>query len=349
MRSELQYIADSIYIEKLLKDDTIVSLAQDSSVASSVIGMLKSYVFSVFDTNRPIASLASLFTSGLLWNLKSKKLAILYTLAGALGFDWKAFWGKFGEEMTSFAKEIMSAEKKPDAATTNSKVNQIATNAVSSSFTGSPDPKALSNLANTMPDSNQSDDIGYVLANIRSSNIIKTAGIKSKIASVIIRITGWLGITVLGMIAGYLVYKHFSPDEKSNTPGTPHGLGNLIKMSPNASQELFSVHRNDMSSIWIEHGDIEDIDNTLLGWIFSAYPQFQKYKNKLVDSSIFNSMVDKFKERNKLANGLNLISIPRPFQRKIDIVSIVIRGFINEFSQKGSIPAEAPTSGTILQ
>jgi len=348
MRPYLQYIADTVYVEDLLKDDRLISIAQDGGIGSSIIGALRSYIFSIFDKDRPIASLTSLFTSGLLWSLKSKKLAILYTLAGALGFDWKAFWGNFGGEMVEFAKEIISSGKKSDAASTNSKVNEIATNAVSASFTGSPDPKALANLAQTMDDTNKTDDISLSVASIKSS-IIKTAGIKSKIAGVLIRVFGWIGITILGIIGITALTKTISDSKPKETADTTPGLGRIMKLSPNVPQDLFSVHRNDMSSIWIEHGDINTIGDILMNWILSAYPQFQKYADKLKNSSSFESMVSKFQDRNKLASGMSIISIPRPYQRKIDIVSSIVRGFLSEHSQPGTIHDTVPSTGTVSQ
>jgi hypothetical protein len=338
MRPELQYIADTIFVESFLREDYMkIAIAQDNSIGSTILSGLKSYISSVFDKNRPISSIASLFTNSLLWSLKSKKLAILYTLAGALGFDWKAFWSSLGASITDFVKEIISSRKPADANTTHSKVSEMVSNAVSSSFSGDVDKEKLNEM-------NQ-QGILQSLNTVNNKNLIKTADMKSKLAGVLIKIVGWLIVTVLGMIGLSELGKVLSDkDSKKSEESTEQaqGIGKLIKISPDAPQDLFSLHRNNMSSIWIEHGEIENVDSILLEWVFSAYPQLEQYESQLKNSSGFDSMVQKFKDRNKLAGGLNMISVPRPYQRKIDIVSAIVGPFIRGFSsQYHSIPASS--------
>jgi hypothetical protein len=321
MRPQLQYIADSILIESLVKQDDIkIALGQDGgSISSTILSGLRSYVSSVFKPEAPISSLMALFSNGLLFSLGGTKIKILVILASALGFDWIGFWHNVGESVAGFVKEILDSKKPADANTTASKANEIASKAVSQSFTGSPDLTKLKELA----------EKGALKAFSieHNSKLIKNASITSKIASVLIRIVGWCIITVLGMLALSQVNKAVSGNN-SEKEETAQNTGKLIQISPDAPSELFSIHRNNMSSIWIEHGNIEDIENILKSWIFSAYPKLEKYESLLVDSSAFQSMVGKFQERNKLANGLGMISIPRPYQRKIDIVSMIVGTFL---------------------
>lgn len=318
MRPQLQYIADTILIESLVREDGKIAIAQDSS-APSPVGSLKSYVSSIFNKDKPISSIMALFTDGLLFSLGGTKLKILYLLAKAFGLNFQGFWHTVGTDVAEFVKEILSSGKKADASATAAKANEIATNAVSASFTETPDQSKIKELA----------DKGMLKAfSIEyNSNLVKTASITSKIAGVLIRIVGWLIITVIGMIGLAEITKLFSGKD-SEKEETAQSTGKLIKISPDAPSELFSIHRNNMSSIWIEHGNVEDIENILKGWIFSAYPQLKKYENLLTTSPAFQSMVDKFQERNKLASGLGMISIPRPYQRKIDIVSMIVGSFL---------------------
>ena len=321
MRADLQYIADTILIESLVKEDDIkIALGQDSgSISSTILGGLRSYVSSVFKPREPISSLMALFSNGLLFSLGGTKIKILVVLASALGFDWIGFWHNVGESVVEFVKEILDSKKPADANTTASKANEIASKAVSASFTGAPDYSKIKELAEK--GMLKSFSIEY------NSKLVKNASATSKIAGVLIKIVGWVIITVLGMLALSQVAKVVS-GKGSEKEETAQSTGKLIRISPNAPQELFSIHRNNMSSIWIEHGSIEDIENILKDWIFSAYPNLQKYESLLVSSPAFQSMVDKFQERNKLANGLGMISIPRPYQRKIDIVSMIVGSFL---------------------
>lgn len=353
MRPQLQYIADTILIESMLKDDDIkIAIAQESSIGSTLIGGLKSYVFSIFDKNRPISSIASLLTSSLLWALPSKKLAILYTLAGALGFDWKGFWNALGGSITTFVKEILSSGKKADGTQTASRVNEAVSNAISSSFTGNIDKAKITEMAQQgelKSDAQKTDDFSLLVSGIRNDpKLIKIAGVKSKLAGTLIKVVGWVIVSILGILGLTELGKAFTSkdSDKTNTDSQQQsqetqsqGTGKLIKISPNAPQELFSIHRNNMSSVWIEHGDISEIEDTLKSWIFSAYPQLEQYESQLLHSSSFQSMLAKFEERNKLASGLGFYSIPRPYQRKIDVVSMIVGGFVRS---TGISPSEQP-------
>jgi hypothetical protein len=318
MRFHLQYIADTILIESLIKEDSKIAIAQDSS--ASPTDSIKSYVSSIFNKDKPtISSIMSLFTDGLLFSLGGTKLKILYFVAKAFGFNFEGFWHTVGTDVAEFVKEILSSGKKADFSTTASKANEIATNAVSASFTGTLDESKIKELADK--GMLKSFSIEY------NSKLVKNASITSKIATVLIRIVGWLIITVLGALALSEVGKLVS-NKGSEKEETAQSTGKLIQISPDAPSELFSIHRNNMSSIWIEHGNIEDIESILNDWIFSAYPQLKKYQNLLTSSPAYQSMVDKFQERNKLADGLGMISIPRPYQRKIDIISMIVGTFL---------------------
>jgi len=319
MRPQLQYIADTILIESLTKEDGKIAIAQDSS-ASSPVSSLKSYVSSIFNKDKPtISGVMSLFTDGLIFSLGGTKLKILYALAKAFGFNWQGFWHTVGTDVVDFVKDILSSGKKADPNTTATKANDIAANAVNANFTGTVDQSKIKEMLGQ--GLLKSFSIEY------NSNLVKTASITSKIAGVLIRIVGWLIITVIGMIGLSEIGKLVS-GKGSEKEETSQNTGKLIQISPDAPSDLFSMHRNNMSSIWIEHGNIEDIENILKNWIFSAYPQLKKYENLLTTSPAFQSMLDKFEERNKLANGLGFISVPRPYQRKIDIVSMIVGSFL---------------------
>lgn len=349
MKAELQYLADTILIESIAKNDSLISLAQEG-ITSTITNGLRSYIQSLFDPKKPISisSLTSLLVGGLLWKLPGKKFAILYSLASALGFDWKSFWENVGKEVVDFVKEIIASGKKADPEQTASRVNSIVSQAVSSSFSDNVNKTKLEELAKSGDlaqsgvDQQQVNDM-FSFSNI-NAELIKTAGSKSKLAGVIIKIVGWLIITLLGVIGVSMLGKTTikTDNSKSEQVEQNAGIGKLISISPNAPQELFSLHKNNMSSIWIEHGDINNIESILLSWIFSAYPQLKKYETQLKESAGFNSMVDKFQERNRLANGLNMISIPRPYQRKIDIVSFIVGSFLRSFKPSNEDIKEQP-------
>lgn len=340
MNGRLVHIANGAVLESFANDSKI-SLGQTSSYLHAAEGAIKSYVDSTFDKTRPIASLASFITGGLLWSLKSKKLAILYMVAGALGFDWKAFWDALGKSIVAVVQEIHGGKPTTDEDATN-KVNQVVESSFPQHFTGKVDMSKVLDLAKRV----FAEDLDNALKIKKySSNreLIKNAGIASKLISFFTSAISWAvkaalvaaGLWVGGKAVKKMIDGKPAPEEGAETQEVP---ASKLKLSPNASPDLFTPHRNDLSSVWIEHGDIDEIEDTIIDWVINAYPQLARYEDSIKTSSEFQAMVSAFKQRNRLASGLGLVSIPRPYQRKIDIVFRIVNSL--------SIGPMYPQSGT---
>jgi hypothetical protein len=334
MNAQLTHIANGAILAEFLRQDAKISLAGAADILQGAEGAIKSYVESTFDKNRPIASIVSFITAGLLWNLKSKKLAILYMVAGALGFDWKSFWDALGKSVVAIVQEIHGGKKAVSDEEATGKLNQTVSSILPQHFTGNVDMPKVLDLAKKV----FANDLDNALKLTKQGNqIIKTAGIATKLISFFTSAISWAvkaALVAAGIWVGGSAVKHMigdkSKEEAQSQETQPEVPSNVLKINPNASPDLFAPHKNDISSFWIEHGDIDEVEDMLANWVIDAYPQFSKYTPTLKSSSAFQSMVNAFKQRNKLASGIGLISIPRPYQRKIDIISTIVNGFLHE-------------------
>jgi hypothetical protein len=342
MNASLEYLADSLIIEALARDNMII-IAQDN-IMESVASGVKNYVLSQFDKDRPIASVVAFMGPGLLWSMDFKWMSVLYTVAEALGFDWRSFWSAVGKAIAIFVKGIISSGQKATEDSASNNVNNAVQNAFMNNFTGQIDQEKLVDIARNKFSShlNEALEIKAIALRLdKNPNLVKNAGVfslfKGKLARFFIRTISWLVKTALislGFVSAVGVEKSILPQEDSDV-STQAPIYSL-KVSPNAPSWMFDAHNNDLSSVWIEHGDIENISNILKGWILAIYPQLNSKIDDIENSSGFQDMENKFNTRNRLASGLNLISIPRPYQKKSEIVSEIVNRYLKESQQSNT-------------
>lgn len=357
MNANLEYLADSLIIEALAKNDSIITTAQfadNENAMGSVAGGVKRYVMSLYDKDHPIASIAAFMGRGILWSLGFKWMSVLYTVAEALGFDWRPFWSAIGKGIAGFVKSCFSSDGKivkqipEDHA--SSVINDLVSSAFQANFTGELDSGKLSEIARNKFSSEMKNALEVKAIALRLQNdpsIIKEAGtlslFKGKLSRFFIKIIGWLVKTALislGLVAGagaVSTLVGFNDNSEENADGVsgedPNAPIHKLKMSTNVSRELFVPHSNNLSNVWIESGDIQNIENIIMNWISGIYPQLTK--TNIRNSSAFSLVVDKFKNRNKLASGLGMFSVPRPYQSKADVVSAIVNEFLKESPQEG--------------
>ena len=353
MNASLEYLADSLFIEALAKNDSMIVLAQQD-IIGSVAESVKNYVSDIYDPNRKLASIMAFIGPGLLWKLNFPWLSVLYTVAEALGFDWKSFWSDVGRGIVRFVRAIISSGTKAAPDEMNTQVNDVVSTSFNNNFTGEIDKTKLMNIAlqNKLGAdiSNAMELKVFALEFRKNKNLIKTAQaslLRGKLARFFIKTITWLVKTALislgfgsaaAAVSGLLGVNR-EPSEDNDSL-------NALEVSPNAPGEMFEVHPNDMSRVWIERGDINSIDGLLKNWIVSIYPQLNDKIDEVASSSGYRSMLAKFRERNSLAMGLGMLSIPRPYQRKADIVSEIVSQYLREHPQKST---EQPGNNTIYK
>lgn len=349
MNASLEYIADSLIIEALAKDNSMIITAQDGSISSSVAQSVKSYVESQFDKTRPLASITAFLGRGLLWSMGFKWMSVLYTVAEALGFDWKSFWSSVGRGITAFVKTLIESKHKASESEASSSVYGVVQNSFANSFSGDVDKKKLVEIASQGKfASDMRDALRIKEAAIRiqkNPNIVKEASILSlfrgKLARFFIKTISWLVktalislglVSVAGAVSGLVGHKNAPGEEDQGDQDDQPNLPKQQRIQPakNIPQHMLAVHRNDTSSVWIEKIDIDSIEDLLKNWILSVYPQLSSNMDAIENSTSFQSIVNKFNTRNRLAAGLGMLSVPHPYQRKIDIVSSIVNGLSQE-------------------
>lgn len=358
MNANLEYLADITILNSLAKDSPLVAFAQDAGIMGSVESGVKSYIAEHFDRNKPIASLTALFGSGLLYSLGFKWMSVLYMLAEALGFNWVSLWSAVGNGISEFAKDIIGSKHKATQAEASSKVNAIVSSAVQDSFSGEPDTQKLTELANqklfsrNMQEAHELKALATQLElNPKLTKEAGAASTKWKLGRFFIRTISFLAKTALiscgfvvaaGAISGLVGNK--SPNSDANKQDRSAKIFKL-QVSPSVSPNIFNIHQNDMQSVWIESGEISNIDAILKSWILNTYPQLASRYSDIQSSSAYSTVVAAFNKRNRLAAGLGMFSVPRPYQRKADVVSAIVNGYLeSEPWEKEQQSAQQPNT-----
>ena len=342
--SSLNYLSESLIIEALAKDDKKIAIADTSGIMSSIAGSIADFVKSMWNPDEPFSSIMAFMGPGLLFRLGMPWVSVIYTLAEVLGFDWIGFWHTVGEGIVDFVKGIKQSGGSVDENTGSDKVKTIVAQAMQQHFTGSPNWEKVKDIA-TNPSkylSKQSDlQISFYFKKLAGQNkIVKNASIISSLIRFFSGKISWLIITALislGFIsaggATKAIFNKTVGDEDSSSSGSSSSTisGNSpiykLKMNPDAT-DLFEIHHNDMSSSWIEHGDISNIDDIIINWITELYPQLSQVQEEIKNSPTFQSVVSAFRNRNSLSAGTGIFSVPRPYERKADVVSPIVNDFI---------------------
>lgn len=341
MNAELEYIADITILQSLV-DQPIKVFAQDSSLSGSVESGVKSYIAEHFDKNQPVSSLAALLGRGLLWSMGFKWMSVLYTVAEALGFNWTGFWSSVGNFVSTFATNIINSGKKATQEETSQKIGAAVNQSFQDSFTGQVDTSQLNNISKKfsshMENAHELKALAIKLQ--EEPNITKLAGKGSlirKLTMFFVRTISRL-LMIAFVSCGFVVavgsakgiYNYIK--NKPTTQEDPNANAKIFKLdvSKSVSPEIFNVHQNDLSGVWIESGEIANIEPILKSWILNTYPQLQSRYSDIVSSSSYQSVLAAFNKRNRLAAGLGMFSVPRPYQRKADVVSAIVNGYLEE-------------------
>jgi len=365
--SDIEYLADSMLMEAFLRDSSMTKLAQNSLV-SSMAQTIKEYVLSEFQNfkNDPVAGAVSFLGPGLVWKV-SPMLGVLYEVAAALGFDWPGFWRSVINNLKEFLSVIFSSGQKPTEEALTEKTNAAVDAAGQEYFKDNPDQGMLESLKKkyqsitARSQKNSLKDVIELKAVARKyqkdKKIIKNASLTSKLFGFFMRVLKWLiktalislGLTAAGGAAATLLGTKpvGQPGESSSgvvgtedEPSAPSGGMISIPMSGSVSPDLMEWHQNDMRSSWLEHGEINSVPELVLSWIVNAYPQLNSYQSDIYNSSSFRTVLNRFLSRNRLAQGMGIFSVPRPFQRKIDIVNQIVSGFLQEHGSVGQRPGQ---------
>jgi hypothetical protein len=362
--ADIEYLADTMLMEAFLSDGPITKLAQ-TSFASSIAQEIKDYVLSKFDKNHPISSIMTFLGGGLIWRI-SPMMGIFYEVAAALGFDWQGFWQAVGKNLEDFLSTIFSSGQKPSEQFLSSQVDTAVDSAAREHFQDKPNRGMIEALRRRFAFKDELKNIIELKAIITKEHndkvIVKNAAaITAKLMRFFIRAIKWvvktalisLGLTAgAGAISGLLGHHPGAGVGEGRVEETEGGAPPMgivsIPVSQSVSPELTEWHQNDMRSAWIEHGEIGTVPNLVMQWIMNAYPQLENYESEISNSSSFRSVLSRFMSRNRLAQGLGIFSIPRPYQRKLDVVNQIVSGFLQEHPDAARQPSQQSGRGTFI-
>lgn len=290
---ELQYILDTIFIEKLAEDlaadyainknagfisDTFSGLF--SGVASSITDFAKRNLSSDADGGI-VGGILNIIISGAIFSF-SPLLGLIYTAASSI----------LGIDLRDIAIGIINkiAPSLRNGTVTESAVNQAAIEEANKRST-----------AGYMPISEILKHAGVTkVAGVSIGSIFSMIG-KGKATSLVVGIVGWLlrtlliggGLIVAGGAAARAV--GFNPEE--NREKSQSMIQQFVNPIPyKASGRGEKVFKNDNNNFWIVPLINNDIDYTLVAWAIDVYPEVQKYKNEIESLQKFKDVSGAMKE-----------------------------------------------------
>lgn len=95
---------------------------------------------------------------------------------------------------------------------------------------------------------------------------------------------------------------------------------------------MTQFHENGPAGSWMVKGTVDDIEAILMKWVLSAYPVLAPHQEQLSASTAMHTVYNKFLQRNKMAQGLQVLAVPAPYETKIDIVAEIVNGFLGDYS-----------------
>jgi hypothetical protein len=334
----MTYAADTFYIGRLLKENqsslqkTAGIMDTVSTLAEGVVG----YVKSLWDEKKPLGSVMSFIGPGILFRLGFPWIAVAVEVAGALGFDWIGFWDTMKTNVLDLAKSLWGNKEKISQEELHEKTTKITNDALNQHVSDKVDEEKLAELAKTSAKYSM-----QASGAVSMSRIIKEAGIfgaaaKSRglLKGIFSKIVPWVITTALvslGLAVGGGVVKQIVPtsekkdDDAASTERDP--IHNLT-VSPNVSSDMTEYNNNGPGSVWLEEGNINNIKQYLSSWISNVFPQLQSERGQIENCPGFIQVENMFRNRNKLATNLKIYSVPKPFEKKIDIVSYIISQYL---------------------
>ena len=336
--------------------DLSYDLVSQAGILDDMLSGIKNFVVNNFDTAHPIKSIfEEFFIPGVIWTI-NPVLGIAYELANALNIvDWKKFWDSIIDPLENLVSNAKSSGTKPSDEDLDRQIQSITEQAANQSFkdnTGAQPTddqiKALQKAQEALP-KQASQETRLLVLSIRQSLMVKrasfhkTAGwassvfralfkfLGSKIAWVAGKIVRGLRMTTAAGAVAALVGNPKAQEGGGTKPEAQSTIASLIPISKSAPQELYDYHANNMTSTWIENGDISDASANIMDWILSAYPQLKKYEGDIEGSPAFRSTISQIMQRNKLgARGDGFYEIPPPSKRRMDIVGNIVSTFVDE-------------------
>ena len=343
----MSYLTATLYVNKLYQEQwPKIVLGEDGSLIDNMIGGVKNRFNRLFDTskNSLVMNFLSFLGPGFLIGLGFPWFGVAYEVADALGFDWPGLWNSLKDSLLKIFSPSSSGEK-PTREELHTQLEESTGEALQKNVKENVDEEKLEKIRQkTGGDQQMPAHTGMT----STKKLIKKAGLigsalrsrgllmrlfKKLIPWAVTTLAVSLGLAVVGSgVAGAL---GVGPDSKKEGPGEGGETASKtrdpihsLQMAPNPDPDLFEFNKNDTGSIWLENGDINNIQNILLSWIFAIYPSLKQKQPEIVSSKAFIEVENRFRKGNEGAQNLQTYAIPRPFQRKSEVVSYIVNEYL---------------------
>jgi hypothetical protein len=353
MNARLQYLADGAIIASLADD--ITKTAQAGGTMSNIASGVKEYISGLWDPKDPVDSILGFIAPGILSAAGFGWLAFIYEVAEVMGFDFIGFFSSIRQNIKEFIHTLVSSKEPIPQETIYENVKEATTAAAEQHFNGATDMSKLPALAMKAPSfvselQDANDVRSFAINQTPVSALIKNAGImsifKGKLARLFIRMVTWLITTALVSLgfaaAGGTAKSLLGGTPSSQSSSTDQGDTSLVSIAPQAARYMSKIqaknipadlkqsHSNNTQNVWIESGNIDEIEQIIMSWIMQAYPQLSKYTADLSNSETMQNIVKLFEKRNGYSKGVDIYAVPKPFTRKLDIVDQIVGAFLNQ-------------------
>lgn len=374
-KSDLQFILDTQDMKAVFYSP-FHKTAQDG--ISGIVSKIKDSIAGKFDENNKVSSVLSFIGPGLLWVLGYKKIAIAYELAEALGFNWSHFFSSIKDKLSPLLTNMVNGKEHD-----SSDIKGIVDSSAEEASDGDPDPKALQELITKYSSAHiehiiklarpkgfgdEPGDLNVMkrfMDSLKMGDKLPLAKSRSTVVSWVSKIFYWIlivvliscGFSVVGSLVSNLlggtIGKLFHHDNKSESGASdvapasskskePEKTKAKLVLNPDADPKLFQTSYNDENHVWILNMNINHIEDTLVSWAQALYPQLTD-ASVIKGTSKFETVLSMFKDRNKMADQLEILAVPHPFQS----IKQIVDSFAVEAAEK--MPQAAPAASNSVQ
>lgn len=339
MNGDIEYVADTYLIERVLssfKDESLVKEAQLGSVLDSIAGSIKSYVGSQVhgqDSGGIARTLVNLLAPATFFRLHPL-MGVLMTAAQLLGVDLYSIFQRIANVVMP---SIQSGQPvSPEA------INDAAKSAAGVTATASL-LEPLYEIEKNAQAWGQSSKYQ------NQSPLVRMFGFlgRKRGTSLLAGIIGWFFKTILlsagmlavgGAVGGAL---GFNTGQKApaqhGQPQQNQEEGGFVSQQPSfntaPNQSAMYSYRPNSDDIWVEVLNGQQPHERLLQWISEAYPDLYQYQDIIVKVPPFWQAVRGISR--DWTPGKNQMSIPQPYKNRNDILSIFMNDVFREI-QRGT-------------
>src|SRR6266705_97483 len=315
MKGDVQYLADSILLEKLAIME--IGLSKTAGLMDELGGLgssIKSEVSSTVSEKGIASTLEEYLATGVIMKLLGPWGWVISIGASMLGFDIGSFIGS----IIDYIKEKISSGKSISLDDVNSAGKSLAeshagplladdgltSNASNDMLiflkTAEKEEKLMKYAAGYWSAANEAIPLlggkGGILGRI-FGNLFSARGWKSKILMIIAGIIVWAIKSILlgaGVVGGSKLINNYvnkdkpsennNPEQPKPTQQTHFNIPEAIPNSFKSSNDGNQYHTNDGSSIWIIPLLNKDVAKTLIWWATSIYPELKGHESEITNS-----------------------------------------------------------------